>query len=127
MAGVLACGGGEFEEREEYRAHATTAEVSEWTAELARRGLPWTRVPDPPGEGPVVREKYWLSRAVYEMEVRRRGSRLVVEIHGVDVQTMGGGWAAFGEGTITGDPSSFAGAEARITWSCLGIRFRAAS
>src|SRR5207237_7748528 len=84
-------------------------------------------VPDPPGEGPVVSARYWLSRAVYEMEIRRRGGRAVVNIHGIDVQVMGGGWTAFGEGTVTGEPSSFRGAEARIHWSCLGIRYRSAS
>ena len=124
---LFARGKAPFVEREEYRPLATDAEIEEWTGELKRRGIPWTRVPDPPGVGPVVRERYWLSRAVYAMEVRRRGRRVVVEIHGVDVQTMGGGWASFGEGTITGDPTSFAGAEARIAWSCMGIRFRASS
>src|SRR5439155_196216 len=125
-AGLFACDKG-FVEREEYRPHATGAEVAEWQAEWDRRAKPHAAVPDPPGEGPVVSARYWLSRAVYEMEIRRRGGRAVVNIHGIDVQVMGGGWTAFGEGTITGEPSSFRGAEARIHWSCLGIRYRSAS
>ena len=125
-AGLFSCGGG-FEEREEFRPHATEAEVDEWQAEWERRAAPHIRIPDPPGEGSVVTARYWISKTVYGMEVRRRGGRVVVGIGGVDSQTMGGGWTAFAEGAITGDPSSFADAEARIHWSCLGIRYRSES
>jgi hypothetical protein len=124
---ALSCGGPRFEEREEVRAPASEAEVAEWAAEWDRRARPHAAVPDPPGEGPLVTDRWWLSRASYGLEVRRRGARCTVEIHGVDEQVEGGGWTAFGEGSITGDPSSFRGAEARISWSCLGIRFRSAS
>jgi hypothetical protein len=124
---VLACGGSGFTEREEVRPRATEAEIAEWAAEWDRRARPHASVPDPPGEGPIVSDRWWLSRASYGLEVRRRGARCVVAIHGVDEQIEGGGWTAFGEGSITGDPRSFRGAEARISWSCLGIRFRSAS
>ena len=117
-------------DRVEVRPRATQGERDTWHAEWARRAKPWTTIPDPPGEGPVHRARYWVSHGVYDMEVRRRGTRLVLGIHGVDQQVMGGGWIAFGEGTITVPTSTthpFAGCEARITWSCLGVRFRYAS
>ena len=118
---------GPFVEREEFRALAAPSDVALWQAEWDRRATPHAKVPDPPGEGPVVRASYWISRASYPLEVRRRGSRVVVETHGIDEQVLGGGWTAFGEGRITGDPSGFSGAVATISWSCLGIRFRAAT
>ncbi len=124
---TLGCGEDAFVEREEFRELAPAEDVALWTSQLERRGMPWTEVPDPPGTGPVVTAKYWLSRAAYAMEVRRRGGRFVVEIHGVDKQVLGGGWVAFGEGVITGSPDSFRGAVATFTWGCLGIRYRAAS
>jgi hypothetical protein len=124
--GTMSCGSG-FEEREEFREWAPAAEVAEWEAEWKRRAEPHAKTPDPRGEGELVVGRWWLSRASYEVEVRRRGHRVVVSTHGIDEQTLGGGWTAVGEGTITGDPKSFSGAEARISWSCLGIRHRSAS
>ena len=124
---LLSCGPPAFEEREEVRAWAPDAEVATWETEWRRRAEPHSATPDPQGEGPLVVARWWLSRASYELETRRRGNRLVVAIHGIDEQVLGGGWSAVGEGTVTGDAASFAGAEARFAWSCLGIRHRSAS
>lgn len=116
-----------FEEVEEYFPHANQATIEAWTEEWHRKGDPWADVPDPPGDGPVVRARYWLARDRYDMEVRRRGRRFVVVIAGVAEHIYGGGWAAYGEGRITGDARDFRGAVATFSWSCLGLRYRHAS
>ncbi len=116
-----------FEEVEEAFPLASDTDIAEWTAQWKARTTKWQEVPDPRGEGRVVKARYWLSRAAYDMEVRRRGNRFVVAIAGVDIQFMGGGWAAVGEGRITGDAHSFRGAVATFTWSCLSARYRHAS
>src|SRR5262245_60811324 len=116
-----------FRERVVTRPLAEAAEVAAWDAMGAARGKPLEEFPDPPGDGPVVREKYWVSLPAYDMEVRRRGSRLTLGIRGTDVQVAGGPWIAFAEGTVTGEASSFRGAEARIVWSCVGLRHRGSS
>lgn len=117
-----------FEEREWTKPWAEPAEVKLWHEEWETRAAPWAKdLPDPPGFGPVERERYWLSRAAYEMEVRRRGDRFVVAVAGVDEQILGGGWAAYGEGRIEGAESGFAGATATFRWSCLSVRFGTAS
>ncbi len=120
-------GGGDFEEVESYFPRATPEAISAWTESWHRRGDVWADVPDPPGEGPVVKARYWLARDRYDMEVRRRGRRFVVAIGGVAEHLYGGGWAAYGEGTITGDARDFRGAIATFAWSCLGLRYRHAS
>ena len=112
-----------------HRPWAPEAELSQWHDEWVRRASQHVDVPDPPGPGEMTRATYWLSRASYRLDVRRRGSRFVVEIHGVDEQVSGGGWAAFGEGVIT-PPSkrdAFAQTTATFLWSCLGVRYRYAS
>ena len=109
------------------RPLAPVAESDAWTEDGLRRGRPLEDFPDPPGEGPVVRAHYWVSLPAYEMEVRRRGHRLTLGIRGTDVQVAGGAWIAFAEGSVTGEPSSFRGASARIVWSCVGLRYRAAT
>ncbi len=116
-----------FEEVEEYFPHASDEQIAEWTEEWHRKGDVWAEVPDPPGEGPVVKARYWLARDRYDLEVRRRGRRFVVRIAGVAEHIYGGGWAAFGEGRITGDARDFRGAVATFAWSCLGLRYRHAS
>ncbi len=117
----------EFEEVEEYFPRANAEQVRVWEEEWQRKGERWADVPDPPGEGPVVRARYWLARDRYDMEVRRRGNRFVVAIAGVAEHIYGGAWSAYGEGRITGDPRDFRGAVATFTWSCLGLRYRHAS
>ncbi len=120
-------GGGGFEEREQYFPRSTPEATQAWTEEMHLRGDAWADVPDPPGDGPVVRARYWLARDRYDMDVRRRGSRFVVAIRGVAEHLYGGGWAAYGEGTITGDARDFRDAVATFSWSCLGLRYRHAS
>lgn len=117
-----------FAEREWTKPWAPEADVATWWEEWERRAEPWTReLPDPPGTGPVERAHYWLSRAPYDLEVRRRGDRVVVAVAGVDEQVFGGGWAAFGEGRIEGPETGFAGAVATFRWSCLSVRYGTAS
>jgi len=116
-----------FVEQVVERGMAPSAEAQAWQEQRDLRGRPVDQIPDPPGEGPVVTARYWLSLPPYEMEVRRRGHRCVISIHGVDAQVSGGGWTAFAEGTITGSPDDFRGAEARIVWSCIGLRLRRSS
>jgi hypothetical protein len=127
LVALFACSDPPFREVEVFRERATPQELAEWRAEWDRRAGPWQDVPDPPGDGPVHVARYWVSRTAYEMEVRRRGDRMTLAIHGVDIQTFGGGWTAFGEGRVTGASDSFAGAVATCSWACLGIRFRHAS
>ncbi|MDF1701321.1 MAG: multiheme c-type cytochrome [Planctomycetota bacterium] len=114
-------------EYEQYFPRANAETVAAWTEEWHRRGDAWRDVPDPAGEGPVVRARYWLARDRYDLEVRRRGDRVVVSGAGVAEHQFGGGWAAYGEGRITGSPRDFKGAVATFTWSCLGLRYRHAS
>ncbi|MDA1195345.1 MAG: multiheme c-type cytochrome [Planctomycetota bacterium] len=114
-------------EVEQYFARATPAAIASWSEELHRRGAAWADVPDPPGNGPVERAHYWLARDRYDLELRRRGSRLVVRISGVAEHEFGGAWAAFGEGHFNGPESGFAGGQATFVWSCLGLRYRHAS
>jgi len=116
-----------FVEQVVERAMASPAEAQAWQEQRDLRGRPVDAIPDPPGEGRVVSARYWLALPPYEMEVRRRGGRCVIGIHGVDAQVSGGGWTAFAEGTITGSPEDFRGAEARIVWSCIGVRLRRSS
>lgn len=116
-----------FEERVVSRPLTTPVEIAAWTTDRARRGKPVDEIPDPPGDGPVVSARYWVALPAYDMEVRRRGSRITLGIHGVDVQVMGGGWTSFAEGSISGEPDSFRGAVARVTWSCIGLRHRRSS
>lgn len=111
----------------EYFPRADAATIAAWAAELHRRGDRWSDVPDPPGEGRVVRARYWLARDRYDLEVRRRGDRVVVSVAGVAEHEFGGGWAAYGEGRITGKATNFRGAVATFSWSCLGLRYRHAS
>ena len=122
-------GSGADVDRAEIRARASESDRALWQREWDARARPWTAFPDPPGRGPVQVARYWVSHGIYEMEVRRRGNRATLGIHGIDEQVMGGGWTAFGEGEIS--PSTgvhpFAGSKLRITWSCLGIRYRYAS
>jgi hypothetical protein len=113
-----------FRERVVTRPLAEKAEVVAWNEMGARRGKRLEEFPDPPGDGRVVSAKYWVSLPAYDMEIRRRGARVTLGIRGTDVQTAGGPWIAFAEGTITGDPESFRGAQARIVWSCVGLRHR---
>src|SRR5205814_2180457 len=127
VAFALLSPGKGFVEREEFRPLAPPEDVALWQSEWDRRAGPHVRVPDPPGDGSVVTERYWISRAAYPLEVRRRGRHVVVETHGIDEQVLGGGWSAFGEGTIEGDGQGFAGATVRFSWSCLGIRFLSAT
>jgi hypothetical protein len=115
---------GGFAEREEFFPRASAADVATWREQLEARAGRWRDVPDPPGAGRLVVARYWLSRAVYDMEVRRRGSRFVVAIGGVDPQFMGGGWTAVGEGRISGEAHGFRDAVATFTWSCLSVRYR---
>jgi hypothetical protein len=128
LLALLSCGepegGGEVPE---YRALATESEQREWWGDHERRATPWLGFPDPPGEGAVVAARYWIARAAYPLEIRRRGDRVTLGVHGVDTQIGGGAWTAFGEGHVTGDPGSFRGAVATIAWSCLGVRYRHAS
>jgi len=119
--------GAAFEEVESYFPRATPDAIEAWTEEWHRRGDAWADVPDPPGEGPVVKAHYWLARDRYDLEVRRRGRRFVVAIGGVAEHLSGGAWTAYGEGTITGDARDFRGAVATFAWSCLGLRYRHAS
>jgi hypothetical protein len=119
LGAVVSCGEAPFREVEEVRPRADEADIRTWEAEWDRRAKPLQAVPDPPGEGPVASRRYWISHDSYAMEVRRRGDRLVVEIHGIDRQTGGGGWTAFGEGRVAGDVAT-------ITWSCVSSRFRTA-
>ena len=116
-------------DRAEVRPYASQADREIWQAEWDARTRQWTRIPDPPGSGPVETAHYWLSYNVYGMELRRRGDRVVVGIHGIDRQVRGGGWAAFGEGTITARTGvhPFSGCRMRITWACLSSRYRYAS
>ena len=120
-----------FVEREEFFPLAPAEDIDAWTAEWAERATPWLDVPDPPGTGPVLRRRYWLSRWSYDLEVRRRGRRVVVAIAGVAPHAHGGGWAAFGEGRLEGGreeaAEGFGGATATFSWSCLGVRYRHAS
>jgi len=116
-----------FVEVEEFFPEAAPEVIAAWTEQWHRRADPWLEVPDPPGEGDVVRKRYWLSLWSYDMEVRRRGANFVVAIAGVAPHRHGGGWAAFGEGRITGEARDFRGAVATFTWSCLGVRYRHAS
>lgn len=111
------------------RDWAPDEDVAAWHAEWARRAPQHLAIVDPPGEGPVAAARYWLSRGSYEVEVRRRGERFVLVTKGVDEQTLGGGWAAIGEGRIRGGrpDAPFAGAVATFSWSCLGVRYRYAS
>lgn len=118
---LLARGGGE---RILQRPMATPDEVAQWNAEGERRGRSIETFPDPPGEGPVVSARYWVSLPAYDMEVRRRGARLTLGIRGTDIQIGGGAWMAFGEGRIEGPSDGFRGAVATLVWSCVGLRFR---
>ena len=127
IAWILVVREDEFVEREEFFPEASAADVATWTDEWQARATPWLDVPDPPGDGRVVRRRYWLSRWSYDLEVRRRGARVVVAIAGIAPHEHGGGWAAYGEGRITGDSESFEGAVATFSWSCLGVRYRHAS
>jgi len=120
-------GGGAFEEVEQYFPRIDAGTLATWTDDWHRKGDRWSDVPDPPGRGEVVRARYWLARDRYDMEVRRRGDRFVVVIAGVAEHLYGGGWAAFGEGRVTGDARDFRGAVATFAWSCLGLRYRHAS
>jgi hypothetical protein len=135
LLGLLACGllhvgCGEpapFVETEWTKPWAPKEDVALWEAEWERRAKQWTEVPDPPGDGPVERARYWLARGSYELEVRRRGNNFVLVTYGVDAQEYGGGWSAYGEGRIEGADTGFAGTTATFIWSCLGIRYRTAS
>jgi len=116
-----------FEEVEALRPLAPAARRRAWQADLVRRAAPWLEVPDPPGRGAVVIERYWLSHWSYELEVRRRGRRFVVAMSGVAPTLGGGPWAAVGDGRIEAPGPGFAGATATFCWSCLGARYRHAS
>ena len=122
---VLGCGPSADEDRPVTRPLAPASDAATWTRELERRGPPLFEFPDPPGDGPVSSTRWWVSLPAYEMELRRRGPRVTLGIRGVDVQSNGGGWTAFAEGTITAPGDALAGAEARIVWSCVGLRHRA--
>jgi hypothetical protein len=117
-----------FEEVEEYYPAASVELIEGWEADLQRRAGRWlNQVPDPPGEGPVVTARYWLSRYSYDMEVRRRGKHFVVVVAGVAPHIVGGPWASYGEGRIEAPGKGFVGATATFSWSCLGVRYRHAS
>jgi hypothetical protein len=128
VATLLACDGDgkAFREVEEFRETAAPADLATWEDDFERRATPWRAFPDPPGEGPVQSTRWWISRQAYEMEVRRRGDRVTLGISGIDRQTFGGPWTAFGEGRITGD-GGFAGAVATLSWSCIDVHHRHAS
>lgn len=130
---VPGCGPATPPEVEQRRAEAAPEQVAQWAGELERRGLPWAAFPDPPGPGPVLTRHVVLGHESYRMEVRVRpaSGRVTLGIRGVDRQVGGGGWLAFAEGTWhasnarQGEPASpWAGAVARIGWSCLGARLR---
>ncbi|MDJ0973596.1 MAG: multiheme c-type cytochrome [Planctomycetota bacterium] len=117
-----------FVEREWTKPWAPAEDAATWWDEWDRRAKPWTEeLPDPPGYGEVETARYWLSRAPYDLEVRRRGDRVVVAVAGVDEQVYGGGWAAYGEGRIEGAEKGFAGSVATFRWSCLSVRYGTAS
>lgn len=120
-----------FEEREERRPPATPAEVATWAEQLEKRGSRWFPFPDPPGEGPVEKRTYALGHESHRLEVRLRGQRVTMGIHGIDPQDGGGGWLAFGEGTAElrpvesneeTPPPCARLLSARISWSCLGTK-----
>ena len=89
-------GGSSFEEVEEFFPEAKPAQIATWTEQWHLRADRWLEVPDPPGEGPVVRKRFWLSRWSYDLEVRRRGENFVLAVAGVAPHEHGGGWAAYG-------------------------------
>ena len=141
LVGVLAlaplwggCGdpdGKPFREVEERRAPASAQEVATWTEQLAKRGTKWFAFPDPPGTGLVEKTSFSLGHESHRLEVRIRGHRLTMGLHGVDPQVGGGGWLAFAEGRLeprpatqeilpAGDPGNFLAA--RVSWSCLGTK-----
>lgn len=116
------------EEYEQYFPRADAETLAKWTEEWHRRGDAWMDpVPDPPGDGPIETVHYWLARDRYDLQIRRRGSRVVVVVAGVAEHQFGGGWAAYGEGRIEGPERGFDGAVATFVWSCLGLRYRHAS
>ncbi len=128
---ALGCDRPDPVERDERRALASAAEIEGWAAELRRRGELHEAFPDPPGTGPLVRRVFALGFESYRAELRVRGQRLTLGIRGVDRQVGGGGWLAFAEGTLQPGPASpapardadpFAGAVARLSWSCLGTK-----
>lgn len=130
LAGVLLWrtrGPEAFVERVVTRPMAKPEDAAAWLEERDRRGRPLDEIPDPPGAGALVSATYWLSLPPYRMEIRRRGRRCTLGIHGVDAQTDGGGWTAFAEGSIDADPGSFRGAVARLSWWCIGLRNRRSS
>ena len=77
-----------FEEVEEYYPAASVELIEGWEADLQQRAGRWlNQVPDPPGEGPVVTARYWLSRYSYDMEVRRRGKHFPLRHRGESSET----------------------------------------
>lgn len=111
----------------ERRGPATAEDVALWTGQLERRGRRWEAFPDPPGSGPLHVQRFAVGFESYQAELRLRGRRLTLGISGVDRQVGGGGWLAFAEGALEPGPAAspenpFAGAVARIAWSCLGAR-----
>ena len=120
-----------FREVEERRPAATAEEVRTWTEQLEKRGSKWYGFPDPPGEGPVGVSWFALGHESHRLEIRTRGHRVTMGLHGIDPQVGGGGWLAFGEGTLEEDPLADANSpegevgsplRARIHWSCLGTK-----
>jgi hypothetical protein len=119
-----------FREVEERRPPATAEEVATWTEQLQKRGSKWFSFPDPPGEGPVEKTYFALGHESHRLEVRVRGHRVTMGLHGIDAQVGGGGWLAFAEGTLQmpaiatelGIPATRDSSVARVSWSCLGTK-----
>lgn len=125
---LIGCGEQGFEEIQIFRPLATPEQIALWEDEWAARAdAHHDTFPDPPGEGAVETAEFWLSRGSYRMTIKRRGDRITLRTGGVDKQTLGGGWTAFGEGRIEAGKRGFAGSTLTFSWSCLGIRYRHAS
>lgn len=125
---LVSCGEQAFEEREVFRPLATAEDIALWQEEWhARARAHHETFPDPPGDGTLETIAFWLSRGSYRMTIKRRGDRITLRTGGVDKQTLGGGWTAFGEGRIEGPRRGFAGSTLTFSWSCLGVRYRHAS
>lgn len=130
LLAVVSCGEPgrpRFREVEERRAPAPTPEIEGWSRDLERRGARWFGFPDPPGTGRVETVAYALGHESHRLELRVRGDRVTMGLHGVDPQVGGGGWLAFAEGSVRRRSAPGAGGalrlrDARVSWSCLGTK-----